>query len=154
MEACTEMWTCACLQSSREYICSSGSFLPCHSCLRNTSRSPWSYNSRTWWNYMDRQWFRNQMFKLLYWSVSQRTIRINNDVDGDVNRRYTALEKRIQTVWGQYMSGEWPTTLRYISQSYCQTDKFTEWIPFSVLNIMMWYWLVHIKQSDIIGQPN
>ena len=76
MEACTEMWTCACLQSSRKYICTctSGSFLPCHSC---TSGSPWSHNSRTWWNYMDRQWFRNQVFKVLYWSVSQRTIRIN-----------------------------------------------------------------------------
>ena len=48
------------------------------------------------------------------------------DLDRDVGRRYTALEKRIQTAWGQYMSGEWSTTLRSISQSYCPTDKFTE----------------------------
>ena len=34
-------------------------------------------------DYMDRQWFRNQVFKVHDWSVFQRTIRTNNDVEGN-----------------------------------------------------------------------
>lgn len=59
------------------------------------------------------------------------------DLERESNRVYTALEKRIQKAWDEYMEGAWTTShfLRAISSCYSPSVN-TEWLNFS--NMMWW----------------
>lgn len=52
----------------------------------------------------------------------------SGDLEREINRRYTSLEKRIQKAWDEYMTDSWSTShfLRAISMCYSPSVDTTD----------------------------